>query len=100
MNKLYARQGDVGILSPIITLPEGAKKLKTNVVVYGESTGHSHQLVGGDIFRKDDVMYLVLEKGGKLVHQEHETITLESGIYPVIRQREYLSKDMTKVVVD
>lgn len=100
MNKIYARQGDVAILQPITKLPENAQKLKTKVIVYGEATGHHHSLVGGDIFEKDGLMYLVMGKPGSIIHQEHDTIELNTGIYPVRRQRRYASSDMTALVID
>ena len=99
MNKIYARQGDV-LLSKIDELPNGLTKSKTNIVVYGESSGHSHRLVGGDIFTKGTDMYLVLKRVGELIHEEHGTIKLGRGIYAVKRQREYLASDMTRVAFD
>ena len=100
MNKVKARQGDVLIYLPIEKLPDGAKKLQTKVIVYGEATGHHHSLIGGDIFEKDGLMYLVMAKLGEIVHQEHDTIKLGAGIYPVKRQRRYVSSDMTALVID
>lgn len=97
MNTIY-RQGDLLLIQS--TLPEGAVKQKTHIILRGEATGHSHALVGGDIFEKDHVMYLVVKGSGKVVHQEHDAIPLSKGVYAVRRQREYLSKDMTKVVID
>ena len=96
--KIY-RQGDVRI-SSVEELPEGLKLKKDTVLVYGESTGHSHRLQGGKVYTKGDEMYIVCNDGDKIVHEEHETINLAKGRYAVIRQKEYLTKDMSKVVVD
>lgn len=93
------RQGDV-LIKQVAELPEGLKTQKGNVLVYGESTGHSHKLVGGSVKVKSDEMYIIANDGAKIVHEEHNTIDLPSGKYMVIRQREYLSSDMTKVVID
>lgn len=94
------RQGDLFIKS-IKEPPEGLRKVKGNIVVRGEATGHSHRLEGGDIFEgKDGLLYLMLATKGKLVHDEHEPIQLKAGKYAVIRQREYQSNDMTRVVAD
>jgi hypothetical protein len=38
--------------------------------------------LGGEIF-------VMLPKGGQVVHQEHATIELPAGNYRAIRQREY-----------
>lgn len=93
------RHGDV-LITKIDSIPKGTTKKKDNVLVYGESTGHAHRLIGGEIFTKGEAMFLNVKKGAKLVHEEHKTIELPKGKYSVIRQREYLTKDMTKVVVD
>ena len=93
------RQGDV-LITGIDQLPKGSKKLVSKIIVEGEATGHSHTLVGGDIFSKEGLLYLVVGANGKVTHQEHNTIELESGVYAVQRQKEYLSSDMTKLVVD
>ncbi len=42
----------------------------------------------------------ILTKAGRVVHEEHNTIDLPVGKYAVIRQREYVSSDMTKIVRD
>lgn len=93
------RQGDV-LITLMDTLPIKAKRLKTKTIVYGEATGHHHDLVGGDIFEKDGLLYLTLASQGSVTHQEHDTIELEPGVYAVTRQREYLAADMTKLVID
>lgn len=94
------RQGDV-LIKQIDQIPTGLKKQKGNVLVYGESTGHSHRLVDGSVMRDDqNNMYLVLKKDSQIVHEEHDAIDLPKGYYAVIRQREYTSGDMTKLVVD
>lgn len=93
------RQGDV-LVKEVNSLPFGLKKQANNVLVYGESTGHAHRLIGGDVLTKGDTMYLNLLKKGKVVHEEHNTIELPVGKYIVIRQREYQNKDMVRLVVD
>jgi len=99
MSNFTARQGDL-LITKINELPKGAKKLQTKIIVRGEATGHHHSLKGGDVFLKDDLMYLVLKETGQITHQEHEIIELKPGIYGVVRQREYTSDQMTKLVVD
>lgn len=99
MNNDQYRQGDVFFIK-IDKLPIGVKKAKSTVLVYGESSGHSHRLVAGDVFKKGNEMFLVLNKASDVVHEEHKSIRLPKGLYAVVRQREYLSSDMTRIVID
>lgn len=93
------RQGDI-LITSIGSIPSGVKKVPTGIIVYGESSGHAHRLVGGDVLHKGDAMFLNVPKSATIVHEEHKTITLGKGKYAVTRQREYMAKDMTRVVVD
>jgi len=92
MGKIY-RQGDV-LFKKIESLPKKKRKLDTDIIVKGEATGHAHRIVNGDIFVAfietiGPVNFLKVKKDAKIVHEEHETIELEPGIYEVTRQREY-----------
>lgn len=94
------RQGDL-FIQEIEQLPEGLKAQKNLILVYGEATGHKHQLKSGQVFTDDKgLMFLKLSKVTELIHEEHATIDLPKGNYVVIRQREYQSKDMVRLVVD
>ena len=93
------RQGDV-LIQEVSEIPKGLKRIKDGIVLRGEVTGHAHRLQGGELFGKDGSMFMNIPSPALLVHEEHKTIKLPVGKYAVIRQREYLSKDMTKVVVD
>jgi hypothetical protein len=92
------RQGDVLIVR-IDTMPEGIEPVPRDngrvILAYGEVTGHVHA-VEGDValFAPADVAeleerFLRVEREARLVHEEHEAITLPPGIYSVRRQREY-----------
>lgn len=96
--KIY-RQGDV-VIKEVTEIPKRMTKVKNGVILKGESTGHTHRLIGGDVLTGKDLMYLLVTKKGQIVHEEHNTIDLPKGKYMIIRQREYLSKDMVKIVVD
>ena len=99
MNTLH-RQGDVGFLK-IEELPLKLKKKKDNVIVYGEVTGHAHRLIDGSIHKDDDgQMYLITKDTAHVVHEEHNTVKLEKGYWKILRQREYTSQDMTRLVID
>lgn len=94
------RQGDV-FLKKIEVLPKNLKEDKTGVVLRGESTGHSHRVKGGKLYKdKTGLMYINAGAMTMLVHEEHKPIKLPEGKYAVIRQREYAGKDMVRVVVD
>ncbi len=93
------RQGDLLIMKSG-QIPKGAKKVLSGIVLRGEATGHNHRLVGGDVFLVNGAMFLDVKKSAQLVHEEHKPITLSRGKYAVVRQREYQSKDMTRIVVD
>jgi len=93
-NKFYARQGDLGITS-IQKLPDNLKELKTNVLAYGETTGHKHQLLEtmpqqfSILEDKNGNQYLEINQPTDLIHEEHKTITIERGFYIIKREREY-----------
>ncbi|MFJ5548153.1 hypothetical protein [Streptomyces sp. NPDC093225] len=64
------------------------------VLARGEVTGHAHAVVGpGRLVRGAgpfDPQLLHLPDGGRVVHEEHASITLPKGWYRVVRQREYV----------
>lgn len=94
------RQGDL-LIKKIDVLPAGYVNEKTdNVLVKGESTGHSHKLIGGKVIQIMSNLYMTIPEKGQLVHEEHQTIELEKGVYAVIRQREYVSKDEERTIYD
>lgn len=92
------RQGDV-FFQQLEKLPKDLKLQKSNVLVYGESTGHGHRLQEGSIFlNKDGLMYLALSKVSKVTHEEHKAIKLEKGLWAVVRQREYTPEEIRTVI--
>lgn len=64
------------------------------VSALGEVTGHAHAVVGkGRLVREPGPLgpfLLHLPAGGRVVHEEHATITLPQGWFRVVRQREYV----------
>lgn len=83
------RQGDVLIFEKEV-LPKQKGKLKEDkIVAYGEVTGHKHQLIGGELYENEGVMYLKADAETSIVHEEHGTIKLPKGNYEIIIQREY-----------
>jgi len=76
-------QGDV-LLTPADKLPEGAKKLATKTLAFGEATGHHHTMEGAATLFQEEagpVWVVVDEPGATLVHQEHGIVTFEPGVY-------------------
>ena len=60
------------------------------VILTGEATGHSHRLTSGAILEAPNGdLYLDLDDTARVVHEEHDAITLGPGLWRVIRQREY-----------
>ena len=93
------RQGDM-LLVRINAAPMGLKK-KDCVLARGEATGHSHRMVGGTTFADTaGQQYVVLEKEGMLLHEEHDQITVPKGAYKVLLQREYSVVEGIRQVLD
>ena len=92
MNELY-RHGDVIIQKINDPIPPKAKKIKGDVLVRGEITGHSHRLTNPEsyqIYEMGAFLYIdVMGDQTSVIHEEHAPITLEKGTYKVWVQREY-----------
>jgi len=84
------RQGDLLIVR-VQRVPSRAVAQQSAIILTGETTGHAHRLVGGEIrvLGATATMYLVCAAQAQVVHEEHQTITLPPGLYQVRRQREY-----------
>lgn len=83
-------QGDLQ-LKKIKELPKGLKE-KDNVLLKGETTGHSHRFEGAGVKTMVDNsgnQFCVVEQPSLLVHEEHHQITVPVGIYAIRRQREF-----------
>jgi hypothetical protein len=97
---LQHRQGDLLFIHQA-TLPPGPLTARQgNVIVAGEATGHAHRLQAGTILEAPDgALYLDITYSTQVVHEEHGPVTLESGLWLVVRQREY-SPEAIRTVVD
>lgn len=99
------QQGDV--LLTKTTLPESATKVDAKargvVVQEGEATGHAHVMdprttteyeIGG-------IRLLVVDEPTELVHEEHDTLTIEPGVYEIggVVEKDWLA-DAVRPVVD
>jgi hypothetical protein len=106
------RQGDILLLPvPEDAVPQEVRDLPPAprdgrgrmVLALGEATGHAHAVrAPGVLLRAADPLapdHLHLPSGGRLVHEEHATISLPKGWFRVIRQREYVP-GAVRVVAD
>ena len=99
-------QGDV-LLTPAsvdaeqLRVMKNVKLRESNVVVFGEVTGHHHKLFGEGIETYEDtqnplLLWVVAPSGGELRHvdeqdvltAEHDTIVFPAGVFQVDLQRQ------------
>lgn len=97
--KQIIRQGDV------LLVPADRKKPRTKaiakghvVLALGEVTGHHHSMTGAVAeFAVEGKRLLWVEAPAQLVHQEHNPIEVQSGVYWIVRQREYTPQEIRRV---
>jgi len=91
------RQGDVllervadELGTEIKLLGNEHPRLREGVIAEGEVTGHAHRLVGEGALKRTNLGTVAIVYGGaEVVHEEHDKIELEPGIWLVHRQTEY-----------
>ena len=82
-------QGDI-VLEPIGSIPDDAKFLRKNTVVYGEITGHAHVIEDAEIYEKDGIVYVRVITDNPMTHEDHPaTEIIPQRDYRVRRQVEY-----------
>jgi hypothetical protein len=96
------RQGDV-LLVPADAMPQGRPIDAEDgrlVLARGEATGHHHSVAveDGELVDAAEGVFLRIMEATPLVHQEHGAITLEPGVYRVVRQREYVPGAVDRLV--
>ena len=94
------------MIEAISKLPKSLKKQKSDIIAMGDSTALAHRLAFGQILvdRKGN-MFLQVPKKTQIVHEHgkghgHNPIDLPKGTYKIIRQREIVFGDLTRIVVD
>lgn|SRR3990167_1366763 len=97
--KIIAIQGDL-LISKINKIPAGAKKREGKVLVWGEATGHAHQITAGEVFDYGTRLLFTAPVNTTIIHPDHDSIPLEKGDYEIVRQRQKSRKNMTALVVD
>lgn len=87
---LHSRQGDLLFLWQETRPSVDLNARQSTIIVAGEATGHAHRLQSGAIQdAPDGALYLEVTQTTQVVHEEHGPITLEPGLWLVVRQREY-----------
>src|SRR5215467_2979861 len=87
---LQSRQGDLLFVQQDTRPATPLTARPGNVIVEGEATGHAHRLQSGTILEAPDgTLYLDITQTTQVVHEEHRPITLDPGLWLVVRQREY-----------
>ena len=94
------RHGDV-LIERAKEIPKGAKKRPDRILAKGEITGHSHRIETEGVAQLFDfgrnVFVHVADSPARVVHEEHDAITLQPGYYRVWRQREYTPEEIRVV---
>lgn len=91
MTKL--QQGDV-IIRDVTGIPEGARRVDRTprgfILARGEATGHAHVIEDDiEMYEKDGVLYIRVDRQATVVHEEHGPVTLPKGVYSVNLVRQY-----------
>jgi len=95
---MIVRQGDV-LLRKVEISTKDLKELGKDkyTLALGETSGHSHVIHGANTYGgRNGQIYVQVEKHAMLQHElvngswtgEHLPITIDSGVYQVIQQRE------------
>jgi len=101
------RQGDL-LLVPIGGLPEGVRPVRSGRIVLarGEATGHAHVVdderasLHSLEWPATRFLSVVGEEPVFLVHEEHDRLEVQPGVYEVRRQREYEPSRASRWVSD
>ena len=104
--KIY-RHGDV-LIKRLEKLPAGVvnkKPSKQAVLAEGEATGHFHRLscdsASIQLLEHEMARYLVLSDTCRLTHEEHNALSIDSGVYEITMEREWdYIENQRKQVVD
>jgi hypothetical protein len=113
------RQGDI-FLRPVdpTTIPDNYVLGRPGraIVAHGEVTGHKHVVMSDNaqwlttatedinLFARtgdqEKPLYLFVPEDSGLVHNTHTTLPVTTGVYEVVRKRQYAPKALPRPVVD
>ena len=72
------------------------------VVAEGEATGHAHAIHEENVtMYRDEVLdraWVVVDGTADVVHEEHDTVTLDAGTWTVVYQRQYVRGQVRRVL--
>ena len=104
-----ARQGDI-FFKVVKKVPKKIKKHTSNILAYGEVTGHSHKIISplisemeSYVDERGDIYVMSALQEIKIGHDEHDEIILPKNEWICIsRQREYdpLAAEKERQVAD
>ena len=107
----HARQGDV-LIERVAGLPEGLTVVKRGargvVLAEGEVTGHAHVVAEprkgvATLYASPTdkgLKYLTIDELCEVQHEEHDTITLEPGVYKLPSQTQWSDEKEPRRVAD
>jgi len=95
MTKLQYRQGDVLLMACKAVPPDSVLESNREFIMLarGEATGNGHAISSkfAQAYWANNDRFLKVDQPSELLHQEHAAITIQPGIYQVVRQKEYVS---------
>lgn len=106
---MMVRQGDILLVLVGGELPGGARRVAREdgsvVIAHGEATGHRHRIASHDacqaeLYEHASGRFLHVLSPVDLVHEEHAAIALRTGLYKVVRQREYVPSARPREIAD
>lgn len=103
MTKVLKRQGDVLLerLGDDVPITGETKVITDRVIARGETTGHAHVLEGGELLETNrGTLAVVREEGAKVVHDEHDELEIEPGVWLIRHQIEYGGDGQNVAVYD
>ncbi len=82
-------QGDI-LLKRIKKIPSDAKRIRTEIVAFGEVTGHTHRIKESIIYESNSKEFVEILNAAPMTHDTHpSTDIIEIGDYEMLRQYEY-----------
>lgn len=103
---MMVRQGDILLVLVDGELPREAHQVAREdgsvVIAHGEATGHRHRIAShhAELYERGTDRFLHVLAPVDLVHEEHAAIALRTGLYKVVRQREYVPSAMPREIAD
>jgi hypothetical protein len=95
----HSRQGDLLFVRQDTRPAAALTTRRSNVIVAGKATGHAHRLQAGTILEaKGGARSLDITQTTRVIPEEHGPITLDPGLWLVVRQREYSLEVIRKVL--